>query len=331
MNERTTTASRERVNTRTGRDAVTTVSVIIPVYNRRDLVVRAVRSVITQELPPGWSLELILVDDGSTDGSPDVVQEELERWSRDDERVRALEPGRPAGWSVVRLNHGGTPGRARNAGAARAGGELLAFLDSDDRWLPGKLLRQIPLHTGADQSSTSGAAISHTRERWIRGDREISQAGKRFSRHRREGDLLEDALVKCIIGPSTTMISRALWDRTGGFREDLEVAEDYEYWLRLVTLTPVAYIDEPLTEKHAGHGDQLSEKYGQIEVFRLQGLQDLVERRWFAENRDLPAQRLAERELARKARIYAAGARKRGRRDDAERYEALAERYGPGD
>lgn len=286
------------------------LSVIIPVYNRESLVGRAIRSVLDQALPPGWDLELRVVDDGSRDGTPRAARDAC----GDDSRGR-----------VITRDHGGTPGGARNFGVHGASGSVLAFLDSDDAWLPGKLLRQIPLH------HPGGSLLSHTRERWIRKGREISQEGRRFSVYRRSGDLLEDSLVKCIIGPSTVMISRSLWERTAGFREDLEVAEDYEYWLRLTSLVDVAYLEEPFTVKYAGHGDQLSEKYGHIELFRLQGLRDLVERGWFLENRGIPAQELAEQELGRKALIYARGAFKRGRDQEGREYLALARRYGPAD
>jgi glycosyltransferase involved in cell wall biosynthesis len=286
------------------------LSVIIPVYNRRELVVDALVSVLNQNLPSGWDLELLVVDDGSTDGTGTML-----------ESLRAAHPR----LRIISRARGGTPGGARNAGVERSRGELLAFLDSDDRWLPGKVDEQVPLH------ERDGYELTHTRERWLRNGREVSQAGKRLAHHRRSGDLLEDALVKCIIGPSTVMMSRRLWEETGGFRSDLEVAEDYEYWLRLVTITEVGYLEKPLTEKRAGHGDQLSEKYGQIEVFRLAGLRDLVESRWFAHHRDQEAQLLACRELARKAGIYAAGARKRGRNAVADRFEELSLRAGRGD
>lgn len=279
------------------------ISAIIPVYNRAELVERAVRSVLSQDLPPGWDLELVVVNDGSTDGTRDV----LARLQDGDSRLR-----------VLNSSHGGTPGGARNRGVSVSSGSVLAFLDSDDEWLPGKVRGQIQL----------GVDFSHTRERWIRDGREISQAGRRFTRYKRSGDLLADSLVKCIIGPSTVMMSRELWDRTGGFRADLEIAEDYEYWLRITTVTGVDYIDQPLTVKYAGHGDQLSEKYGHIERFRLEGLSSLVDSRWFARYRDEPAQKLAQRELSRKLIIYAGGARKRGRLDEARRYEELARGLG---
>lgn len=275
------------------------VSVIIPTYNRAGPTVEAVRSVLSQTRRAD---EIIVVDDGSVDGTPD--------------RLAAAAPGA----TIVPIPHCGMPGKVRNAGVERARGELIAFLDSDDLWTPEKLARQIALH-GED----SLLRISHTREIWLRDGRTVSQRGRR---HGREGDIFEDALVKCIIGPSTVIIDRSLFESAGGFREDLEIAEDYELWLRIVAREPVSYIDEPLTVKRAlcsaiGGEGQLSEKYGQIEIFRIRALRGLVE------GGLLPRSRMASAraELSRKCRIYAAGCRKRGRGEEALLYEISAARY----
>jgi len=277
------------------------ISVVIPVYNRRTLLPRALDSVTTQEIPQGTALEVIVVDDGSTDGSDGIAEER----SRNDHRIR-----------VLRIPHTGYPGAARNRGAAVAGGALLAFLDSDDAWLPGKLIAQYRLHPEA--------ALSHTRERWIRNGRTVSQGSQR---HTRRGDIFADALHKCIIGPSTAMIDATLYHRAGGFREDLEVAEDYEFWLRVLCHTEVAYLDTPYTEKYAGPWEQLSEKYGQIEAFRIAALRPLVDSGYFRVHRSEEAQQVAEQTLARKMEIYAAGARKRHRPDEAKQLEEAAKKY----
>jgi hypothetical protein len=130
-------------------------------------------------------------------------------------------------------------------------------------------------------------------------------------------------LRKCVIGPSTVVLPRQTLTGVGGFREDLEVAEDYELWLRIVDTAPVAYVEEPLTTKRAGHGDQLSERYGKIELFRIRALRDLVDRHVFTPEH----QSMAREELARKCRIYATGCSKRGRAGEAAEYEELAQRY----
>ena len=138
-----------------------------------------------------------MVDDGSTDAT-----------------VACLRPLREL--RIVRQDHTGMPGQARNAGARVARGEYLAFLDSDDLWLPHKLAVQVAAAVAA------GDAINHTRERWLRGARLVSQRGQH---HRRSGDLFADSLRKCIIGPSTVLLRRAAFEEAGGFREDLEIAE----------------------------------------------------------------------------------------------------------
>ncbi|MFW5693980.1 MAG: glycosyltransferase family A protein [Alkalispirochaeta sp.] len=285
------------------------LSVIIPTYNRTRLVIAAIESVVSQELPAEWEMELVVVDDGSSDGTRDAV----EQYAR---------PYRSAGGrlSLRSLPHHGFPGAVRNRGVEASHGEVLAFLDSDDRWYPGKLLAQLPLH-GAAQ-----CRISHTREVWLRGDRTVSQ---RKQRHRRRGDIFQDALQKCIVGPSTVMMDRPLFDQVRGFREDLEVAEDYEFWLRVLATEEICFVERPFTEKRAGPWEQLSEKYGQIEAFRITALRDLVTQRYFL-RRGLPDRHHhAQHMLAHKLRIYATGARKRGRAEEAARLEREAEQYHP--
>lgn len=270
------------------------VSVVIPTYNRSRLVLEAADSVLAQSYRP---LELIVVDDGSTDATGAALA------------------GRPEA-RTLRQAHSGMPGQVRNAGARLARGEFLAFLDSDDLWLPQKLALQVAA------AAATGAVISHTRERWLRGGRVISQ---RAQRHRRRGDLFLDSLRKCVIGPSTVLLRRAAFEQAGGFREDLEIAEDYELWLRLTARYRVGYVMRELVIKRAGHADQLSERYGQIEIFRLRALHDLIAAGQFGAAS--PRHAAACAELARKARIYAAGCRKRGRLGEAQRYEALAQRW----
>ncbi|HUX12352.1 MAG TPA: glycosyltransferase [Spirochaetia bacterium] len=275
-----------------------TVSVIIPTFNRSKLTIEAVGSVLRQSVR---AAEIIVVDDGSTDGTAERLQEAAPQLS------------------VLRIPHCGMPGAVRNAGAGRARGALLAFLDSDDLWEPAKLARQIGFH-----QAQPGVRISHTREVWLRDGRIVSQ---QTQRHRREGDVFADALVKCMIGPSTVMLERALFEESGGFREDLEIAEDYELWLRIVDHEPVGYIDEPLTLKRAHGGEagdgQLSARYGQIEIFRIRALEDLLERDFFVRARA----EVARAELARKCRIYAAGCRKRGKLEEAHLYELRSRSY----
>jgi glycosyltransferase involved in cell wall biosynthesis len=270
-------------------------SLVIPVYNRRELLLEALSSVLAQTRLP---TEIILVDDGSSDGSAEAA------------RFFLAEKGGGVSWNILTLEHSGMAGAVRNRGVEAARSEWIAFLDSDDLWEPEKLASQ-----EAYIAAHPNVRLVHTREKWLRGDKIISQ---KKQKHKREGDIFSDALVKCIIGPSTTVIRKDLWDQTGGFRENIEIAEDYELWLRITAGDAVGYIDTPLITKRAGGWDQLSEKYGQIEKFRLQGLGDLVESDWFRKQ-GLEERRceLARGEFIRKCQIYALGCEKRGRREEA--------------
>jgi glycosyltransferase involved in cell wall biosynthesis len=242
---------------------------------------------------------LVLVDDGSTDGTADLVG--------------GFDGSFPL--TYLPLPHSGMPGKVRNAGARLAAGRYLAFLDSDDLWKPEKLARQVTFF-----EEHPDMQICHTREIWRRGPRTVSQAGQK---HRRRGYIFPDALKKCIIGPSTVMMRRELFEEFEGFREDLEIAEDYELWLRITARYPIGYIDEPLVIKQGGHRDQLSEKYGQIEVFRIRALLLNLEAGTFrGEQRELAVQ-----ELSRKCDIHARGCEKRGKEEEARRYREIAGRH----
>ncbi len=260
------------------------VSVIIPTYNRYTLLCEAIASVRAQTFT---DYELIVVDDGSTDNTPSLA---------DDPDLRYLAPQRT-----------GMPGASRNRGAAAARGEYLAFLDSDDLYLPEKLKKQTDLLDAQPE-----IPLVHTRELWKRGEKTVSQKGQK---HQREGDIFADALWKCTIGPSTVMMRKTVFETLGGFDETLEVAEDYEFWLRLTARYPVAYIDEALTIKRAGEWDQLSEKYGQIEEFRMEALFCLLEKKLLPEPRQMEALAMLEKKID----IWKTGALKRNRGEEVDR------------
>ena len=275
------------------------VSVIIPAYNRKDLLSDAVNSVLSQSFR---SFELIIVDDCSDEDIREAVMS-----------VPGIES---INYNIITLEkHTGMPGLVRNSGVYAAAGEYIAFLDSDDLWGKDKLLKQFFL---MKRLKDKNIRITHTREKWLRGEKIVSQKSQK---HEREGDIFEDALWKCIIGPSTVMMEKKLFNEAGGFRDDLEVAEDYELWLRITAGEKVGYIDEMLTVKRAGDWEQLSEKYGQIEIFRIDALYGLLKQDYFKGEKKI----LAEEIFRRKCGIYAAGCRKRGKTEEALHYENLAE------
>lgn len=236
-----------------------TISVIIPVWNRAVMIQRALMSVITQTHPPK---EIIIVDDGSSDDTVQNIQ-----------TIIAHYPIIPI--TLCCIEHCGMAGKVRNIGIAQAKGDWIALLDSDDVWEPNKLEKQ------TQHIINNNVRWCHTRERWMNKGKEVSQ---KKQNHRRAGNIFDDALQKCIVGPSTVIIHKSVFEMVGLFREDVEIAEDYELWLRIAYKYEIGYIDEKLVIKYAGHGNQLSEKYGYIEKFRIDILQQFKTQNTFDTN-----------------------------------------------
>lgn len=264
------------------------VSVIIPTYNRCDFVREAMASVLAQTFQ---DFELIVVDDGSTDGTADVV--------REFPRIRYLS----------QENRGVSA--ARNVGVALSRGELIAFLDSDDLWQPQKLATQVAFF-----AMRPDAHICQTEEVWLRNGVRVNPRNK----HRKpSGDIFAASLHLCLVSPSAVMMRRELFDHMGGFDEELPACEDYDLWLRISAHNPVHLIDEALVIKRGGHADQLSHRFWGMDRFRVAALSKLL-------GADVltPRQRqLAEAMLVEKCRILAQGAKKRGQ--DGEVYLRIAE------
>ena len=274
------------------------VSVIIPTYNRRAMVREAIDSVLAQT---ATSFELIVVDDGSTDGTG----EDLARVGA--ERADIIHVERMA-------NRG--PAAARNRGVAMARAPLVAFLDSDDTWLPKKLARHLEF-----MRENPGCAISQTDETWIRNGRRVNPG----LRHRkRAGDFFVESLRTCLISPSALLMRKELFDSIGGFDEDMRAAEDYDLWLRILVEHEVGLLDEPLVTRRGGHPDQLSATTPAIDRFRILALVKLLGGNSLSAER----RRATTQVLIEKCRIYAAGLARRGRIEAARRYERIADQAG---
>ena len=268
------------------------VSVIIPTYNRGWIIKEAIDSVLAQDFR---DFELIVVDDGSTDDTPRI----LDSYHQDLMAIRQPNRGVSA---------------ARNRGIAAAGGRLIAFLDSDDLWLPGKLSRQVDFF-----NANPGAVINQTEEIWIRNGVRVNPK----TRHRKPaGMIFEPSLALCLVSPSAVMMKRALLDEIGLFDEDLPACEDYDLWLRISWRYPVHLIETPLIIKRGGHADQLSKAPG-LDKFRIQALKNIIESGHLEEK---PYQ-AAVRTLREKCAIFAGGCRKRGKDAEAQYFEELADRY----
>jgi glycosyltransferase involved in cell wall biosynthesis len=271
-----------------------TVSVVIPSYNRASLLKEAIDSVLGQDFD---DFELIVIDDGSTDDTPGLLQSY-------------------PNICVVRQDRRGVSA-ARNAGIRRASGRFLAFLDSDDLWLPKKLSAQIAFFKTHPE-----AVICQTQEIWIRSGVRVNP--KR--RHRKHSGMIFDRSVElCLVSPSAVMLERSLLDEVGWFDESLPACEDYDLWLRIAWRFPIHLISMPLVIKRGGHADQLSRAPG-LDRFRIYALKKVLE--------NPPGgalthnQRTAAVEaLSNKCVVYARGCLKRGRVDEARHYLRLNAKF----
>lgn len=260
------------------------ISVIIPLYDRAERVQRAIRSVLNQSCTPG---EVIVVDDGSTDGSRAII---------------------PAAFPTVRYiwqeNQGVSA--ARNRGIAEARGEWLAFLDSDDEWLPRKLERQMEA-----LAANPDMRICHTNEIWIRRGRRVNP-GKRHQKF--GGYIYQKCLPLCIISPSSVLIHNSVFQEIGFFDTSLPACEDYDFWLRACSKYPVLYLDEALIIKYGGHPDQLSRKYPGMDRFRIRALEKMLLSGELSREDYLAALKMLEQKID----IYVQGALKRGKMQEVQ-------------
>lgn len=266
------------------------VSVIITTFNRRDFLQDAFRSVAAQDYR---DREIIIVDDGSTD--------------------RTCEDASQLPARYIWKENGGISS-ARNAGLDAAQGEYIAFLDVDDLWKK----RKLSIQTQAMEES--GMLLSYTDEIWLRNGKRLNQK----LRHRKySGMIFEYCLPLCIISPSSALIHRSVFDDVGTFDESLPVCEDYDMWLRITSRYPVLFIEKPLIIKQGGHTDQLSRAYDGMDRFRIASMARILD----SERLDPDLSAKAVGELAKKCRVYAGGALKRGKKDEADHYFDLAASY----
>lgn len=205
-----------------------TVSVVIPMRNRAWCIERALRSVFTAGFD---SLEAIVVDDGSEDGSLDVV--------------RAFAESHPE-WTVRWTVHPGGVhcgvGASRNRGAAMARGAFLAFLDSDDEWLPQRF----------------GHALQMLRERpEIDGIYEAWEISGGYS-SAVPSSAQRPAWPPVVLPTGSWVVRKALFDRVGGYEEGKPVGEDIQLWLRMAVAGRLApgRLDRPVLRLHK-HGENV--------------------------------------------------------------------------
>lgn len=266
---------------------------VVPTFDRASVLPRALDSVIEQTRLPA---EVIVVDDGSTDATAELVE------------------SRFPGVRLLRQENRGVSA-ARNRGIEASRGEWIALLDSDDEWRPRKLERQL-----SALEAQPDLRICHTDEIWIRKGRRVNP---RQIHAKHGGWIFEHCLPLCAMSPSSIVIHRSIFEAVGMFNEALPACEDYDLWLRICSRYPVLYLDEPLVVKYGGHEDQLSSRIWGLDRFRIQALEKvLCDGSLSDHDRESAAAMLLQ-----KVDIYLTGARKRGKSSDVEEYEDKRARW----
>ncbi|MDD3518283.1 MAG: glycosyltransferase family A protein [Chromatiales bacterium] len=197
------------------------VSVIIPAHNRATYLARTFDSVLAQR---GVSLEVLVVDDGSTDDTPEAVAPYLNRLECP---VRLLQQERRG------------PAGARNLGLRHAIGEYVAFIDSDDLWLPGHLQRAAAVLDDEPEVGLVCSAIRQIDEH----DRPLPDARRHLKGE--SGWVFDKLLLRCFVNSPTVVLRRAVLDRTGLFDPDIWPLEDWDLWLRVARHAQLRFLPEP--------------------------------------------------------------------------------------
>ena len=215
------------------------ISVVIPTYNRADFLPSCLQSVLNQTVRVD---EIIVVDDGSTDSTSNIVKEFDVSY-------------------LYQPNSG--VAKARNVGIQKAKNEWIAFLDSDDLWHCRKLEHHIAFHTQNPE-----LLASYTDELWVRNGKAVLQK----SHQQKEAPTFSNSLRACKIGASTFFCHKKIFETIGYFDETLDVCEDYDLWLRILKYFPIHFIHHALTTKQAGHTNQLSFSTPLIDTYRIKAL-----------------------------------------------------------
>ena len=241
------------------------VDIIIPSYNRRRLLKRAVSSVYNQTYQ-NW--RLFIVDDGSTDGT-----------SEEDYGNKS--------W-LLSLKQNKGVSYARNYGIKQGKAKWLAFLDSDDEWKACKLEKQIEY-----SYKNPNCSLIHCNELWIKNGKTLNQK----KHHKKQGGrIFMSSVDLCCVSPSAALIKRKVFDEIGFFKEDFPVCEDYDFWLRCASRYSAGFLDSILVVKYGGHSDQLSKKYFAMDYWRVKALYPfLKDKNLSSEERDKVKQTLIKK------------------------------------
>ena len=206
------------------------VSIIITTYNREKYIGRAVQSVLRQTY---GKYELIIVDDGSTDNTQEIIQKLIEK----DNRVR-----------YIKLEQNQGVSHARNVGMQEAKFDFIAFLDSDDEWYPNKL--ELQMRKMLESSEETGLVFCRMSGIGRDGKERFVCPAQSIEKEMLEGEIFLRLLRANVIGTPSVLIRRKCMEQVGGFKESLTCLEDWEWILRIAKNWRIGFVDEILVEVH---------------------------------------------------------------------------------
>ncbi len=222
------------------------VSVVIPSFNRLQFTVRAIESVLDQTF---CDYEVIVVDNGSTDDSATYI-------------------ARHYGTSIrlVRLHTNQGRSIPRNVGVQEARGPFIAFLDSDDLWLPNKLELQLPV---LERDPNVGLVHSFSEVISDAGNRMRRETGRRLRLHRdaiRRGYTYEQMSFRCVLFTSTILVRKKILEAVGGYDTNMPILEDWDLYLRLSLVAEICAVEEVLVSyrQHDAHTTSIEHALGRI-------------------------------------------------------------------
>ena len=267
------------------------ISVVIPTYNRYELLKRALKSVYSQTYTPK---EVIIIDDGSSDETY---------------KIKDIFPQ-----VIYHYQENSGVSSARNLGIKKSTCKWITFLDSDDEWHQDKLKLQGEYH-----KNNPDILMSYTDEKWIRDGVEVKMPKK----YRKiGGEIFTECLSHCFIAPSATIMHKELLEKVGLFDESLEVCEDYDLWLRVALNNQIGLIDEKLITKYGGSADQLSMKFWGMDRFRVQALEKILNLELTQEKKEL-----IRKTLVQKYSLLLKGAIKYDKTQEIAEYKSKIDRY----
>ncbi len=276
------------------------ISIIIPTHNRASFLEEAIQSILEQDyfLQEGaFYAELLVIDDGSTDKTRDVVACFGNRVKYHFQKRRGVSA-------------------ARNQGLDLAQGSYIAFLDSDDLWKKEKLSTQMSF-----MKAFPDAKACCTDEMWIRRGIFVNPKKKH---QKYSGWIFDKVLPLCLLSLSSALFRREVFEDIGRFDEDLPVCEDYDFGIRLARKYPIYFLPKSLIIKRGGHPGQLSRKYWGMDRFRIKALEKALQLPLTSEQ-----ELLVRQEIVKKCQILVKGFKKRDKNAEVQKYLSLMNKYRP--